>query len=158
MQIRLATVGDAPVIADFNRKLARETERIRLNPEIVARGVKALLRDPSRGFYLLADQGAAARPDVLGQLMITREWSDWRNGDIWWIQSVYVRPDSRGRGIFASLFAHVRKLARKQKHVCGLRLYVEKGNARAIRTYERLGMKEAYYRIFELYFGRGKMG
>ena len=158
MQIRLATVRDARVIADFNRKLARETEHIRLNPEIVTRGVKALLRDPSRGFYLLADQGTAARPDVVGQLMITREWSDWRNGDIWWFQSVYVRPDSRGRGIFASLYAHVRKLARKQKNVRGLRLYVEKDNARAIRTYERLGMKEAYYRIFELYFGRGKMG
>jgi ribosomal protein S18 acetylase RimI-like enzyme len=158
MKIRRATIRDARVIAEFNIKLARETEHLRLNAAVVGRGVRALLRDPSKGFYLLADQGTAARPDVAGQLMITREWSDWRNGDIWWIQSVYVRPDQRGRGIFASLFGHVKKLARRQKQVCGLRLYVEKENARAIRTYERLGMKEAYYRIFEIYFGRGKMG
>lgn len=158
MKIRLATLRDARIITEFNRKLAVETERIRLNPGVVARGVKALLRDPAKGFYLLADAGTAREPEVIGQLMITREWSDWRDGDIWWIQSVYVRKDSRGKGVFGTLFRHVRKLSRKRKNVRGLRLYVEKDNARAIRTYERLGMKEAYYRIFEIYFGRGKMG
>lgn len=158
MNIRLATLRDARVIVDFNIKLARETENIRLNPGVVGRGVRALLRDPSKGFYLLADAGTAARPDVIGQLMITREWSDWRNGDIWWFQSVYVKRASRGRGVFASLYRQVNKLARERKNVRGLRLYVEKENVRAIRTYTRLGMKEAYYRIFELYFGRGKMG
>jgi len=150
MKIRKAVLKDAAVVADFNLKLARESEHLRLNPKIVAKGVKAVLKDPAKGIYFLADCATGnSGKEIAGQLMITIEWSDWRNGTFWWIQSVYVREEFRGQGVFRAMYRHILKQARKQGNVRGLRLYVEKENEKAFRAYKKLGMKETYYRIFE---------
>jgi GNAT superfamily N-acetyltransferase len=116
-----------------------------LDLETVRRGVAALLKDPAKGIYFVAEH----KSRVVGQLCITYEWSDWRNGNFWWIQSVYVEQEFRGRGIFASLFEHVQKLARERTEVCGLRLYMEKDNERARGVYQKLGLKQTHYQVFE---------
>ena len=150
MVIRKATMKDSAVVAQFNRDLAWESEHLRLNRAIAARGVKAVLKDPGKGIYFLAVlPSPEGKREIAGQLMITLEWSDWRNGMFWWIQSVYVRKEFRGQGVFRALYRHVLQRARRQKNVCALRLYVEKENAAALRTYKKLGMKETYYRIFD---------
>jgi GNAT superfamily N-acetyltransferase len=146
--IRQATPRDAAVIARFNSLMAEETEGRSLDPQRLHEGVEALLSDPSKGIYFLAESEGT----ILGQLMITHEWSDWRNGNFWWIQSVYVEKESRAKGVFKALYHHVHRLARADKTVCGLRLYVEKQNERAARAYERLGMKKAHYAMFEIDF------
>ena len=146
--IRAATVDDLETIADFNARLAKETEDRSLDHETVRQGVRALLRDPTRGVYYVA----CADDRVIGQIMHTREWSDWRNGDIWWIQSVYVHPDHRRRGVFRSLYAHLQALAESDQRVVGLRLYVELDNQVAQATYEGLGMMAARYRVMEHLF------
>lgn len=148
MRIRKARPADAGIIAEFNRKLAWETERLRLNRRVVDRGVKALLKDKAKGIYYVAEEDGT----VVGQLLITYEWSDWRNGNIWWIQSVYVASEFRQQGVFRELFAHVEKLGRSRREVCGLRLYVERNNHRAHSAYERLGMKHTHYEIYETAF------
>jgi GNAT superfamily N-acetyltransferase len=111
-------------------------------------GVTALLGDKSKGSYFIAE----IENDIAGQLLITHEWSDWRNGYFWWIQSVYVVEKFRGQGVFRALFKHVRALARRKRDVCGLRLYMEAHNARARRAYERLGIKQTDYQVFEMDF------
>ncbi|TAK93510.1 MAG: GNAT family N-acetyltransferase [Verrucomicrobia bacterium] len=141
-------MADAATIADFNCRLAWETERRKLNPARINPGVHALLRDPARGIYFLAEVGGV----IVGQTMITYEWSDWRNGNFWWIQSVYVLPAFRQQGVFRGLFNHVHKLAKRDRSVCGLRLYMHAENARARRTYERLGWRHTEYEIFDLEF------
>ena len=146
MKIRQADLSDAPVITEFNLRLAQETENLQLDPGRVAEGVAALLRDPSKGLYYLAE----AEGMVAGQLMITYEWSDWRNGNLWWIQSVYVREEFRQKGVFRALFDHLQELAKKQSQVRALRLYMHSDNVRARRSYERLGMKQTKYEVFEL--------
>ena len=143
--IRTATPDDAETLARFNRQMAEETEGKALDPETVRRGVQAIFEDPSRGFYLVAERAGT----VVASLMITTEWSDWRNGQFWWIQSVYVRPSDRRTGVYTALHRAVRKRARGATEVCGLRLYVERGNTRARDTYEALGMTEASYRMYE---------
>lgn len=143
---------DAGVIADFNTRMAWETERRRLKLETVRAGVRNLLKDPSKGRYFVAEIAQNAERCIVGQLLITYEWSDWRNGNFWWIQSVYVPQEFRGQGVFRALFRHVNALARARKDVCGLRLYVESENATAQRTYERLGMKATHYKMFETDF------
>jgi len=148
MKIRKAKLADAGVIAQFNRNLAWETEKLRLSRRIVDRGVQALLKDARKGIYFVAEQDGA----VVGQLMITYEWSDWRDGNIWWIQSVYVASEFRQQGVFRKLFKHVEKLGRARREVCGLRLYVERNNRRAHRAYEGLGMKHTHYEIYERAF------
>jgi ribosomal protein S18 acetylase RimI-like enzyme len=159
MLIRKATSKDAAVVADFNIRLAWESEHLRLDSKTVARGVKTVLKNPTKGLYFLAEQKSAdGKTEVVGQLMITLEWSDWRNGTFWWIQSVYVQQDFRGQGIFRALYRHVLRLARSQKNVCGLRLYVEKQNTAALRAYKKLGMKETYYRIFDYSLFGGMAG
>lgn len=148
MKIRKATLSDAPVIAECNLRLALETEQLRLDPEIVRAGVAALLADPAKGLYFVAELDG----EVAGQLMITYEWSDWRNGNLWWIQSVYVKPECRSRGVFRALFEHLQKLARGSNGVAGLRLYMHAENQRARRAYEQLGMKHSDYEVFDMDF------
>jgi len=148
LRIRAACATDAPIIARFNRAMALETEERRLTPQRVARGVKALLADPAKGTYYVAESGG----EVVGQLLITYEWSDWRNGNFWWIQSVFVAPAWRGRGVFKALHAHVERLARKRKDVCGVRLYVDAHNTKAKEVYARLGLKATHYELWETDF------
>ncbi|HVY68336.1 MAG TPA: GNAT family N-acetyltransferase, partial [Verrucomicrobiae bacterium] len=135
-------------IAEFNIRLARETESKALEPERVRGGVEALINDPAKGFYFVAE----ADGEVAGQICVTFEWSDWRNGNFWWIQSVYVLAEQRGKGIFTALFQHVEKLARDRQDVCGLRLYVEQENHRAQQVYEKLGLGLAPYHVREIDF------
>src|SRR5436309_6187008 len=144
--VRTATPADVPIIVEYNRRLARETEHKTLDPETVAAGVAAAIADPAtKGPYFLACDGA----DVVGQLQVTLEWSDWRNGWFWWIQSVYVRADARGRGVFRLLYEHVRSRAREARNVIGIRLYVERENTAAQATYSRLGMAVLSYMMLE---------
>jgi ribosomal protein S18 acetylase RimI-like enzyme len=153
MKIRKAHLKDAAIVTDFNLKLAEESEGLKLNAKTVGKGVYALLKDPAKGVYFVAENNSKdSGIEIVGQLMLTSEWSDWRNGMFWWIQSVYVCKEFRGQGVFRSLYLHVLRLARKQGNVCGLRLYVEQENEQALRTYEKLGMKETYYRVFETRF------
>lgn len=146
-QLRSATRADASLIAEFNQAMALETEDKHLNPAIVQAGVLAVLAEPRRGFYLLAESAGV----VQGGLMVTYEWSDWRNADFWWIQSVYVIPSARRQGVFAALYREIERQARLAG-ACGLRLYVENANAAAIATYARLGMRDAHYQVMEQSF------
>ncbi len=136
---------DADILARFNIELARESENLILHPATVKAGVEALLRDPGKGTYFVAESGG----EVIGQLMITHEWSDWRNGDFWWLQSVYVRSDFRRRGVFLALFDHILAAAKRRGDVVGIRLYVEKNNDQALKAYERLQLKETHYHVRE---------
>ena len=146
--IRLGTPSDAPIIANYNALLAQETEHLELEPVRLRAGVDAVLADATKGTYWVAEAGG----EVVGQLMITFEWSDWRNGVFWWIQSVYVRQDWRARGVFKALYDHVYQLAKARSDVCGLRLYVEGDNQRAQRTYQRLGLRPTNYHLYEVDF------
>jgi GNAT superfamily N-acetyltransferase len=145
MKIRKARLAHCPIIAEFNTRLAWETEKLKLDAPTIRRGVHAVLKDATKGIYFVAEVDGA----VVGQLLITCEWSDWRNGNFWWIQSVYVAAVHRQSGVFRQLFAHVQKLATSHRNVCGLRLYVEKNNHRAQRTYTSLGMTKTHYEVFE---------
>ena len=150
-RVRAARATDATVIARFNRAMALETEGRRLSPVRVSRGVRALLADRSKGEYFVAEVGE----EIVGQLLITREWSDWRNGNFWWIQSVFVASAWRGQGVFRALHAHVERLARRRKDVCGLRLYVDGHNARSKSVYGRLGLQATAYELWETDFVLG---
>ena len=147
LALRPATPADADLVAAYNAALALESEGKVLDPGTLAAGVRAVLADPAKGVYTLAESGG----EVVGQLMLTYEWSDWRNGWFWWIQSVYVRPDARRGGVFRALFADVVARAAADPGVIGVRLYMEHDNARARQTYLSLGMVEAGYEVFELY-------
>jgi GNAT superfamily N-acetyltransferase len=149
--IRSAHRGDAADIARFNAAMAVETEGRTLAPTTLRAGVDAVLADPAHGFYLVAEAGGT----VAACLMITFEWSDWRNGQWWWLQSVYVDAPYRRQGVFSALHAEVERRARASAGVIGLRLYVERDNAAAQRTYAVLGMHDAGYRIFEREFAAG---
>lgn len=144
MRIRLATPADAQALIEFNAAMALETERKELLPEVIDAGVRSLLANPAAGFYVVAEEDG-----VIGSLMITREWSDWRNGTFWWIQSVYVQPRFRRQGVYKHLYRYVQDLASKDPAVCGFRLYVERENDRAQVTYGALGMKQTQYLVFE---------
>ena len=146
IKIRQAEMADTAVIAEFNLLLALETEDLRLDPDCVRKGVVALLADSAKGVYYVAEVEGA----IAGQLMITYEWGDWRNGNIWWLQSVYVRHEFRHKGVFRELFKFLESLARGQKDVCGLRLYMHSENRNARRSYENLGMRQTKYEVFEL--------
>ncbi|MCC6295025.1 MAG: GNAT family N-acetyltransferase [Bryobacterales bacterium] len=148
MIIRPATRDDAETIARFNVLMARETEHLELDPGRVLDGVRAVFDEPGRGWYLVA----VAENQVVGQLMVTYEWSDWRNGVFWWIQSVYVAPEARGQGVYKALYADLLRRAGAGGGVCGLRLYVEKENVRAQGVYERSGMRRTAYDLYEADF------
>jgi ribosomal protein S18 acetylase RimI-like enzyme len=142
--IRKATTEDAFTIIDFQQKMAWETEQYTLKPEIVTEGVHAVFDVPTRGQYWVAEENEV----VIASLLITYEWSDWRNTNVWWIQSVYVVPEFRRTGIFRSMYSIIKKEAEMQ-NVAGLRLYVETNNSVAQNTYEALGMKSEHYTMYE---------
>lgn len=143
--VRSATPADAAALVEFNRAMAKETEAKDLALPVLSAGVKWLLKNPQHGFYLVAETGG----EVIGSLMVTSEWSDWRNRVFWWIQSVYVKPQYRRKGVYRKLYERVKQLARERGDICGFRLYVEKENLTAQRTYQSLGMQEAHYKMFE---------
>lgn len=143
--VRPATADDAEVLVSFNRAMAEESEDKGLDVVVLRRGVNYLLEHPDEGFYLIAERGG----HVAGSLMVTYEWSDWRNGRFWWIQSVYVLPEHRRTGVYRALHDHVRNRARGDSQACGLRLYVERDNRGAMATYRALGMTETHYRLYE---------
>ena len=145
ISIRDAKAADAATIADYNSRMAEETEGRALDPRLIGAGVSALLCDKTKGRYWVAESG----DDIVGQLMVTYEWSDWRNAMIWWIQSVYVPSEYRRKGVFSALYRHVESLAKAEASVCGLRLYVENDNYRAQQTYEALGMVKPSYLVME---------
>lgn len=151
-QVRTARPQDWPLIVEFNRRLAAETEDTELDVELLTAGVKSALADPGKARYFVADTGET----VVGQLMHTWEWSDWRNGMIWWLQSVYVEPEHRGRGVFRRLYEHVRDLAENDPGVVGIRLYIETENDAARAVYEKLGMRPGGYNVMQrLWRGAG---
>ena len=151
LTVRDARAEDAAVLVAYNSAMANETEGKSLDPDKIGPGVANLLANSSRGRYWVAECDGA----VVGQIMVTYEWSDWRNGNLWWIQSVYVHPDWRRKGVFSALYHHVESLASADPDAIGLRLYVEEHNTRAQRTYEALGMVKPRYLVMEALFGRG---
>ncbi|WP_107667435.1 GNAT family N-acetyltransferase [Cyanothece sp. BG0011] len=150
ISIRLAQLDDVKAIANFNQTMAMETEGKVLQPDVLKAGIKALLNNPSHGFYVVAE----VQSKVVGCLMITREWSDWRNGVFWWIQSVFVEQEYRRRGIYRKMYEFIKELANNKEEVCGFRLYVEKDNRVAQETYSALGMTPLPYLMFEQPFPR----
>ena len=148
IEIRDATLADTAVIAAFNQKLAAETEGEILDSKIIGAGVAALLVDKSKGRYWVA----LINGEIAGQIMITYEWSDWRNGNLWWIESVYVPERYRRQGVFSALYKHLQSLAENDPGVSGIRLYVEKQNARAKKTYLSLGMSVTNYDVMQTIF------
>jgi GNAT superfamily N-acetyltransferase len=148
--VRAALPGDHAIIVEYNARLALESEGKRLDPEVLARGVALALAEPDRLRYWVAEAtGIGATDIVIGQAAVTREWSDWRNGWLWWFQSVYVHPDHRRQGVFRTLHHHIRSEALASADVIGLRLYVENSNRRAQETYAGLGMKPGGYHVYE---------
>jgi GNAT superfamily N-acetyltransferase len=146
IKVRRASPPDLPCLVQFNASMARETEGKTLDPPTLERGVTAVLEREGLGFYLLAEVADQAA----GQLLVTTEWSDWRNAYFWWIQSVYVAPQYRRRGVYRALDQWVRAEARQQGNVCGVRLYVDRDNLTAQRTYQGLGMSPSRYDMYEL--------
>jgi ribosomal protein S18 acetylase RimI-like enzyme len=147
LTVRRATSKDAPIIVDFNRRLAEESEGKNLDLTVLREGVAAALADPHKGPYFLAEEDGV----VVGQMQVTYEFSDWRNGWFWWVQGVYVRPEARRKGVFRALFEHVVEAAKRDPEVIGLRLYVERDNELAHQTYEKLGMVWTSYLLMERY-------
>lgn len=145
INIRVAEQSDLASLVKFNQLMAWETEQKKLDESILNKGVAALIADDNKGFYLVAQQSA----EVVGSLMVTTEWSDWRNSVFWWVQSVYISPEFRRQGIYAQLYNQVKALAEQQQDVCGFRLYVEKENLIAQKTYESLGMQQSHYLMYE---------
>lgn len=144
IQIRRAQPKDLETIVAFNARLAEESEGVRLDWARLRSGVEALLRDETRGFYLLAESDGSP----IGQLALSYEWSDWRNGLFWWLQSVYVRPEYRRQGVLNALYERVLELA-KGRNVCGIRLYVERNNLGAQAAYRRLGLEPTVFEMYE---------
>ncbi len=145
VEIKEASPLDLEFLVDFQIKMARETEEVTLNHETVTAGVKAVFQDSNKGSYYVAQLNG----QIVGSLLLTYEWSDWRNGCILWIQSVYVLPEFRSGGVFKSLFLHVQSLVQKHPGYVGIRLYVDKGNQLAQRVYRSLGMDGDHYQVFE---------
>jgi len=142
--VRPARPADADTLTDFNLAMAHETEHLTLDRATLSAGVRAALADPLKARYFVGEVDGR----VAGMLMLTLEWSDWRNGEIWWIQSVYVHRDFRRLGVFKAIYRHVESLARQQNAV-GLRLYVVHENKAAQETYRQLGMELSEYLVME---------
>ena len=145
MMIRNAQTKDIETIAGFQLAMAKETENLELNPDVVIKGVKSVIDDPSKGFYILTEN----KSEVVASLMITLEWSDWRAQTIWWIQSLYVKPENRRQGIYKNMYAHLKILMKNDESIGGIRLYVDKTNITAQKVYEALGMDGEHYKFYE---------
>ncbi|CAN5325627.1 GNAT family N-acetyltransferase [soil metagenome] len=145
MNIRVATSRDADALIEFNQAMALETEDKHLDPDVLGPGVRAVFGDPQKGFYVVAED----KGHIMGALMVTYEWSDWRNGWFWWIQSVYILPEARGRKIYSQLYRFVKDRAAEAGNVCGFRLYVESDNSHARRVYGNVGMEASHYLMYE---------
>lgn len=143
--IRNAKQKDIETIAKYNIKMALETENKYLDKEIITAGVSSIINDSSKGIYWVMEMDKI----IIGQLMVTYEWSDWRNGMMWWIQSVYVPKEHRRQGVYSKMYNNLLELAQLDSECCGIRLYVEKENKEAQKTYKKLGMKNAGYEIME---------
>lgn len=143
--IREANIEDHLTIVDFQQAMALETENLQLDKEVLSQGVLSVLENPEKASYFIADLDGLA----VGMLMITLEWSDWRNGWVWWIQSVYTKPGYRKMGVYKLLYNHVRDMVEKSTNIRGLRLYVDKRNIRAQQVYESLGMTGEHYTTYE---------
>jgi len=147
--IRPARQDDVDTIVLFNAAMALETENRRLDLATLRQGIHAFLESDGYGFYILAESPEDKSSKPVGQLMITYEWSDWRNGAFWWIQSVYVVPDRRGLGVFRAMYNHIFAKAKADSRVCGIRLYVERENRRAQTVYQRVGLFPSVYTVYE---------
>lgn len=153
IHVRGANQSDLGVLCAFNAAMALETEALQLDPGTLERGVSQGLAEPTRARYFVAESGGA----VAGCLMLTLEWSDWRAGNWWWIQSVYVHPSFRRCGVYRALHTHVAELASVAADVVGLRLYAERGNHGAHSTYTALGMHDSHYQVFEQLTRQGEV-
>lgn len=147
--IRPATQADLDALVTFNAAMALETEGRRLDPDRLRQGTRAVLESPARGFYVVAELPTGPQKRVIGQLLVTHEWSDWRNAMFWWIQSVYVDPAWRRRGVYRRLHEFVLRMARSRPDVCGVRLYVEADNHGAQAAYRQVGLSRSSYQVFE---------
>jgi ribosomal protein S18 acetylase RimI-like enzyme len=145
MNVREATRSDARIIADFQLAMASETEQLILDPDLVDKGVKAVFDDPGKGKYYVTEMNG----EVIGSLMTTFEWSDWRNGTVLWIQSVYILPGHRRRGAYRKMYRFLQELVFADQDLCGIRLYVDKSNSPAQATYRDLGMNAEHYQTYE---------
>jgi ribosomal protein S18 acetylase RimI-like enzyme len=145
MNIRIAQADDADSLVEFNQAMALETEGKRLDPEKITNGVAAVFKDESKGFYVVAEDDGK----IVGGLMVTYEWSDWRNAWFWWIQSVYIRPEARGQRLYRRMYEFVKEHAEQAGNVCGFRLYVEKENTYAQAVYDAVGMRRSHYVMYE---------
>ncbi len=144
-KIRIASREDADALVRFNQAMALETEGKELDPGKISAGVAAVFDDDKKGFYVVAEVGE----NIVGGLMVTYEWSDWRNAWFWWIQSVYILPEGRGQGLYSRMYDFVKAKAATDGNVCGFRLYVEHDNHHAQKVYEKLGMDLSHYKMFE---------
>ena len=145
MNIRVATSADADPLVEFNSAMALETDSKELDANVLRCGVEAVFSDEKKGFYVVVEEGSK----IIGGLMVTFEWSDWRDAWFWWIQSVYILPEARGRQIYSRLYEFIKEHAAQQGNVCGFRLYVESKNHHAQRVYEKVGMQGSHYLMYE---------
>ena len=145
VEIREGKLSDLECIVDFQLQMAEETERLKLNREVVSEGVRGVYQQPARGTYWVAEE----KGEIVGVLLAIPEWSDWRNGTVLWVHSLYVVPEVRGRGIFKKLYLNLKKQVENSPELIGLRLYVDKKNRSAQQVYEKLGMNKNHYELYE---------
>lgn len=145
INLRMATVRDIDNITLFNTEMAFETESIYLDQADLRHGIAAVLSDSNLGFYLISELEGV----MIGQILITKEWSDWRNGWFWWIQSVFVEPNRRRMGVYSAMYKKIVDMAGSEGNVCGLRLYVDRDNLSAKQVYSHLGMSQSHYDLYE---------
>lgn len=145
INLRMATVRDIDNITLFNTEMAFETESINLDQADLRLGIAAVLSDSNLGFYLISELEGV----MIGQILITKEWSDWRNGWFWWIQSVFVEPNHRRKGVYSAMYKKIVDMADREGNVCGLRLYVDRDNLSAKQVYSHLGMSQSHYDLYE---------
>jgi GNAT superfamily N-acetyltransferase len=145
LKVRQGEPADAPTIVDFQLKMAWETESLKLDELTVTKGVRRIFNEPQRGKYLIAEH----RADTVGSMLVLNEWSDWRNGDVLWIHSLYILPDYRAQGIFRRMYEQLKAEVEQDEGLKGLRLYVDRTNVKAQKAYEKMGMTAEHYQMYE---------